>query len=215
MEVSYSVMTAASVDEALQRLQVQYPDYHCRLRYESPLQLLVGAILAAQCDEAEVNEIIPKLFAVFPTAEALSRAARPDIEHLIRPTGFYRQKARYLQMTCEMLVREYDGVVPDNMSDLVRLPGVARKIANLIMAELYGVNEGIAVDMCVKRVARRLGWSRGNSPERIERELMQLWPESKWHVASRILMCHGRNVCRPQPQCTKCSVNDMCPDSRT
>lgn len=211
MEVSYAVTTAPSVDEVLSRLEELYPDPHCRLAYDTPLELLVGAIMAAQCDENVVNEALKTLFEVYPTALDLAEAPRHEIEYIIRPIGFYRQKARYIQMTCQMLVREFDSVVPEEMSDLLRLPGVARKIANLLMAELYGVYEGIAVDMCVKRVSRRLGWSRGNSPERIERELMRLWPKERWHDASRLIMCHGRQICRPQPDCAACPLQAMCP----
>lgn len=196
----------------LARLKQLYPNATCTLTYETPVQLLVATILSAQCTDERVNKVTPELFAKFPNAEAMAQAPRSEIETLIRSTGFYRNKAKNIQSACEMIVAEFQGKVPDTMENLLKLPGVARKTANVVLAHAYGVNAGVTVDTHVKRLSNRLGLTKHSDPKRIEKDLMALLPQPDWENWSIRLIYHGRAVCKAkQPLCEECTLADLCP----
>ncbi|NBD16463.1 MAG: endonuclease III [Cyanobacteria bacterium] len=196
----------------LARLTQLYPDATCTLDYETPVQLLVATILSAQCTDERVNKVTPELFARFPDARAIAQAPRSEIESLIRSTGFYRNKAKNIQAACEMIVSDFGGNVPDTMEEILKLPGVARKTGNVVLAHVYGVNAGVTVDTHVKRLSLRLGLTEHTDPKRIEKDLMALLPQPDWENWSIRLIYHGRAVCKArQPLCESCSLADLCP----
>jgi len=196
----------------LARLKQLYPDATCTLDYETPVQLLVATILSAQCTDERVNKVKPELFARFPNARAIAQAPRSEIESLIRSTGFYRNKAKNIQAACEMIVSDFGGNVPDTMEEILKLPGVARKTGNVVLAHVYGVNAGVTVDTHVKRLSLRLGLTEHTDPKRIEKDLMALLPQLDWENWSIRLIYHGRAVCKArQPLCESCSLADLCP----
>jgi len=196
----------------LARLKQLYPNATCTLDYETPVQLLVATILSAQCTDERVNKVTPELFARFPDALAIAQAPRTEIESLIRSTGFYRNKAKNIQAACEMIVSEFEGKVPDTMQEILKLPGVARKTGNVVLAHVYGVNAGVTVDTHVKRLSLRLGLTEHTDPKRIEKDLMALLPQPDWENWSIRLIYHGRAVCKArQPLCESCSLADLCP----
>ena len=166
--------------EILVRLKRLYPDAKCSLDYKTPVQLLVATILSAQCTDERVNKVTPNLFARFPDAQSLASADRDELENLVRSTGFYRNKAKNIQGACEMIVTEYGGNVLNSMAQLTKLPGVARKTANVVLAHAFGINEGVTVDTHVKRLSNRLGLTQHQDPIRIERDLMKLLPKPDW-----------------------------------
>ncbi|HIK08757.1 MAG TPA: endonuclease III [Oscillatoriaceae cyanobacterium M33_DOE_052] len=198
--------------EILIRLKRQYPDARCTLNYETPLQLLVATILSAQCTDERVNQVTPALFARFPDAGAIATANIEDIETLIRSTGFYRNKAKNIQGACRMIVEKYNSQVPKRMEQLLELPGVARKTANVVLANAYGINQGVTVDTHVKRLSNRLGLTEHDNPERIERDLIRLIPQEDWENWSIRLIYHGREICNAKkPACDACMLADLCP----
>lgn len=205
----------ARIDEIVRRLRIEYPDVYCPLNYETPVQLLVAVILSAQCTDERVNMVTPKLFAHYPDAASLADADREHLEELIRSTGFYRQKARYIQETSRVLARAYDGEVPDTMEELLELTGVARKTANVVLGELYDVADGVVVDTHVKRLSQRLGLTTEKSATKIERDLMELVPREEWIEFPLRLIFHGRRVCDARkPDCPNCVLLDLCPSAR-
>jgi endonuclease III len=207
--------TAAHVQLVIERLRQAYPDAHCELTYETPLQLLVAVILSAQCTDVRVNQVTPALFARYQTAADFAGADRAELEALIRPTGFFRQKARFIQECCHRLLHTYGGEIPDNMSDLLTLTGVARKTANVVLGEIYGIAEGITVDTHIKRLSGRLGWTKATSPQKVEKDLMQIIPKESWIEIAHLLIFHGRRVCAARtPDCPNCTLNDSCPSAR-
>ena len=180
------------VNEIIQRLHATYPDAHCELDYNTPIQLLTAVILSAQCTDVRVNMVTPELFAKYPTAEALAGADRIDLEETIRSTGFYRQKAKFIQESSHKIVHEYGGEVPDTMEALLSLNGVARKTANVVLGEVYGIADGITVDTHVKRIAFLLGLTSTNKdPVKVEKELMQIIPKEEWINISHLLIFMG------------------------
>ncbi|NET53434.1 MAG: endonuclease III [Merismopedia sp. SIO2A8] len=198
--------------EILLRLKAEYPDATCSLDYESPVQLLVATILSAQCTDERVNKVTPNLFGQYPTAEAMATADLDDLESLVKSTGFYRNKAKNIQGSCRMIVEEFGGVVPQTMPELLKLPGVARKTANVVLAHAFGINAGVTVDTHVKRLTNRLGLTEYDDPKRIERDLMQLLPQPDWENWSIRLIYHGRAVCSARkPKCDRCFLADICP----
>ena len=203
------------VNEIIERLHKMYPDAHCELDYETPIQLLTAVILSAQCTDVRVNMVTPNLFAKYPTAEALAGAERADIEELIRSTGFFRQKAKFIQESAHKIVHEYQGEVPETMDELLSLNGVARKTANVVLGEVYGIADGVTVDTHVKRIAHLLGLTSSNKdPVKVEKELMQIIPHEEWINISHLLIFHGRNVCKARrPDCPNCQLNDICPSA--
>jgi endonuclease III len=203
-------------DEAIQtiikRLRQAYPDAHCELNYETPHQLLVATILSAQCTDVRVNQVTPSLFAQYPTVADFAAAERDELEDAIRSTGFFRQKAKYIQESSQMILHKYGGEVPDDMDSLLELNGVARKTANVVLGEVYGVAEGITVDTHVKRLAKRLGLTEETDPAKVERDLMAKIPRESWIEISHLLIFHGRRVCfARRPVCSECTLNDICP----
>ena len=200
--------------EILERLKKAYPDARIALRFENPLQLLIATILSAQCTDERVNRVTPELFRKYPDARAFAEADLEELAQDIRATGFYQQKARYIKESCRILVEKHGGEVPKNMEALLELPGVARKTANIVLANAYGIVEGIPVDTHVRRLAHRLGLSREKDPEKIERDLMALIPREDWAVIPYVLQAHGRKVCTARkPKCERCPVKDLCPSA--
>ena len=200
--------------EVLIRLKAEYPDATCSLDYETPMQLLVATILSAQCTDERVNKVTPALFGKYPTAEAMATAELSDLEELVRSTGFYRNKSKNIQGSCRMIVEEFGGEVPRTMPELLKLPGVARKTANVVLAHAFGINAGVTVDTHVKRLTNRLGLTEHQDPKRIERDLMQLLPQPDWENWSIRLIYHGRAVCSARkPECDRCLLADLCPSN--
>jgi endonuclease-3 len=211
---SADIPTDACVTEIIARLRAAYPDAHCALDYETPIQLLVAVILSAQCTDERVNLTTPALFARYPTAEALAAAEQAEMEELVRPTGFYRNKARFIREAAQRILLEYAGEVPPAMDDLLSLPGVARKTANVVRGEIYGLADGVTVDTHVKRLSGRLGLTAETDPVKIERDLMAIIPRENWIEIAHLLIWHGRRVCfARKPNCPGCVLNDICPSA--
>jgi len=206
--------TPEYISELIRRLRAAYPDAHCELDYETPMQLLAATILSAQCTDARVNQVTPALFVQYPTVASFAGAERVELEEAIHSTGFYRQKARYIQESAHRILQQYGGEVPDEMDDLTALPGVARKTANVVLGEIYGKSEGITVDTHVKRLANRLGLTTAVDPVKVERDLMAIIPKASWIEISHLLVFHGRRCCRARkPDCLACPLNDICPSA--
>ena len=202
--------------EILRRLRAEYPDAHCALDHQDPLELLVATILSAQCTDARVNLVTPALFARCPTAAHYAAIPPPELERLIQSTGFFRNKAKSLVGLGRALVERHDGRVPDTMEELVVLPGVGRKTANVVLGNAFGKNEGIVVDTHVARLARRLGLTDEEDPVRVERDLLPLFPRPAWALLAHLLIFHGRRVCKaPRPRCAECRLADICPSAET
>ncbi len=200
--------------ELLIRLKRLYPDATCTLAYETPFQLLVAVILSAQCTDERVNLVTPELFRRFPNAAAIASADLDELMTLVRSTGFYRNKAKNIKATGEMLLREFGGEVPQRMEDLLKLPGVARKTANVVLAHAFGINAGVTVDTHVKRLSKRLGLTESDDALRVERDLMALLPQEEWEHWSIRLIYHGRAVCDARkPACDRCTLADLCPSA--
>lgn len=198
--------------EILLRLKRLYPDATCTLTYQTPVQLLVATILSAQCTDERVNKVTPALFKKFPDAVALANAEIEELENLVRSTGFYRNKAKNIKAACQMLVEQFNSQVPKQMEQLLKLPGVARKTANVVLAHAYRINMGVTVDTHVKRLSQRLGLTEYSEPIKIERDLMRLIPQYDWENWSIRLIYHGRAICKAKnPACDKCLLADLCP----
>jgi endonuclease-3 len=194
----------------LTRLEDSYPDATCALRHSSPWQLLVATILSAQCTDTRVNLVTPLLFGRFPDPFSLAGAAPLEVEALIRSTGFFRNKAANLIGCARAVVEHHQGEVPRTLTELVALPGVGRKTANVVLGNAFAV-PGMVVDTHVGRVARRLGWARSGPPEGVERELCALLPKERWNRTSHVLIWHGRHCCRARiAHCSACPVRDRC-----
>lgn len=199
----------------LARLRQEYPDAHCELDFESPLQLLVATILSAQCTDKRVNLVTPALFKAFPDAASLATAEPAVVEDLIRSAGFFRSKTRSLLGMAAAVTARHGGVVPSTMEDLVELPGVGRKTANVLLGNAFGMNEGVVVDTHVGRLAVRLGLTNETDPVKVEKALMPLFPREEWALLSHLLIFHGRRICLARnPKCAACILNDTCPSSR-
>ncbi|MEZ4592512.1 MAG: endonuclease III [Chloroflexota bacterium] len=213
--MAYQTPSPEYVQTVLQRLRAAHPDAHCELNYETPLQLLVATILSAQCTDVRVNQVTPELFSKYPDVTALAAADRAELEETIRPTGFFRQKADFIQETAVALIQNHGGDVPDEMAELTQLKGVARKTANVVLGEIYGKAEGITVDTHVKRIAHKLGLTSDNKdPVKVERELMAIIPKAHWIDISHLLIFHGRRICiARRPDCPNCTLNDICPSA--
>ena len=200
--------------DVLSRLKRAYPDAHCELDHETPLQLLVATILSAQCTDKRVNTVTPSLFQTFPTAASLADAPREKLEEIIRSTGFFRNKAKSLIGLGKALVERHNSEVPDSMDTLVRLPGVGRKTANVVLGNAFRKNDGIVVDTHVGRLSLRLGLSKKSDPVKVEQDLMPLFPRKDWALLAHLLIFHGRRVCDARaPKCEICVLSDICPSS--
>lgn len=200
--------------ELLARLERAYPQAACALRHGNPLELLVATILSAQCTDVRVNLVTPALFRHCPTAADYAAIPLPELEALIQSTGFFRNKAKSLQGLGRALVERHGGAVPATMEELVALPGVGRKTANVVLGNAFGRNEGIVVDTHVGRLAGRLGLSRASDPVRIEQDLMPLFPRAEWTLLAHLLIDHGRQICNARrPLCARCPLADLCPSA--
>jgi endonuclease III len=198
--------------ELLRRLRLAHPDAHCELNYTTPFQLLVATILSAQCTDERVNQVTPALFARYQTVADFAAANRHELEALIHPTGFYRQKARYIQETAHILLQQHGGQIPADMHALTQLPGVARKTANVVLGEIYHIADGVTVDTHVKRLAGRLGLTTATEPGKVEQALMALVPQESWIEIAHLLIFHGRRICHARrPACAICPLTDLCP----
>jgi endonuclease III len=194
------------------RLAKAYPDARCALDHGSPLELLVATVLSAQCTDVRVNQVTPSLFRKYRTAADYARAPAGALEEAIRSTGFFNAKAKSLRRAGAAIAAEHGGRVPDTMKELVRLPGVGRKTANVILGNAFGKDEGFVVDTHVARLARRLGFTRQTDPGRIEQDLLAIVPEGRRTMAAHQLIFHGRRICvARRPRCEACPVNPLCP----
>jgi len=204
----------ARIRPVIERLAVEYPDATIALRFTKPLELLVSVMLSAQTTDVNVNRVTPALFAKYARPEDYLAVPAEELERDIFATGFYHQKARSLRGTMQMLIEEFDGEVPQTLDELVRLPGVGRKTANVVSSEL-GNPSGIVVDTHVRRLSQRLGFTKEEEPEKIERDLIRLVPREDWGRFPHLLIWHGRRVCIARdPRCADCVINDLCPSSR-
>jgi endonuclease-3 len=203
---------ARRVFEIIRLLEQEYGEAECALHREDAYQLLVATILSAQCTDARVNMVTPALFRRFPDPYALAQAELDELQELIRSTGFFRNKARSLQGSGRRLVDEFDGEVPSNMPDLLKLPGVARKTANVVLGTAYGIASGVVVDTHVGRLSRRLGLTHQKTPVKVEKDLMGMIPREEWINFAHRLIHHGRRVCQSRrPRCGECAFADLCP----
>ncbi len=204
----------ARIHEIIRRLRIAHPNAHCELVHEDPWQLLVATILSAQCTDERVNKVTPVLFERFPTSKDMADADRAEIETIIRSTGFYRNKARFIHEAAQRIAYDYDGEIPPDMQHLLQLPGVARKTANVVLGVGFNIADGIVVDTHVKRIARRLGLTTHSDPKKVERDLMALVPRQEWIEFSHLLIFHGRRVCKARkPDCAHCILSDLCPSA--
>ncbi len=198
----------------IERLKAAYPEARCALTHDDPLQLLVATILSAQCTDARVNLVTPQVFAKYPDAPSLARAPQEELEAVIRSTGFFRNKAKSIRGAAQRVVDSFGGAVPRTMEELLTLPGVARKTANVVLGTAYGVAAGVVVDTHVERIAHRLGLSKANTAEKVELDLMRILPREEWIDFSHVLIHHGRRICQARaPRCGECPVQDLCPSA--
>lgn len=203
------------VKEILSRLRRMYPDAVCALDFVDPYQLLTATILAAQSTDRTVNTVTPELFRRYPNPAALAAARIEEIEGLIHPTGFFRNKARSILGAARAIVEDHDGSVPSTMEELVELPGVGRKTANVVLGNAFGINAGIVVDTHVRRVSQRLALTQSDDPVVIEQDLIPLVPRKEWTMFSHRVIDHGRTICHAKrPLCEECALADLCPSSR-
>lgn len=201
--------------EILLRLKRLYPEAPCSLDFDNPLQLMIATMLAAQCTDERVNLVTPALFAAYPDIYAFAQADLEDLERLVKSTGFYRNKAKNIRAACQKIITEFNGKVPARMDDLITLPGVARKTANVVLAHGFGINAGVTVDTHVKRITKLLGLTQNTDPVKIERDLMKLLPQPDWENWSIRLVYHGRAVCNARnPNCAICDLADLCPSAK-
>lgn len=204
----------ARVVKIIAILEKEYPHSRTALEFETPFQILVATILSAQCTDERVNKLTPALFRKYPMVEAFAKADRAELERDIRPTGFFRNKAKSIIGASAKIVRDFEGRVPDTMAELVTLPGVGRKTANIVLSAGFGRAEGIAVDVHVKRLSGRLGLSRQEDPDKIERDLLRIVPEKHWLDFNYLLVNHGRGICQARkPKCSECRLAEPCPSA--
>ncbi len=208
------MFSSGSIQEIIRILSLTFPHSLTALDFANPLQILVATILSAQCTDKKVNEITPALFAKYPSAQAFASADPAVMEEEIRPTGFFRNKTKSIMGSARKIVRDYAGQVPDTMDELITLPGVARKTANIVLSSGFHKAEGIAVDTHVKRIAGRLGLSREKDPNKIERDLLKIVPRDAWLDFNYLLVNHGRDRCTARkPLCTRCPISHLCPSA--
>jgi endonuclease-3 len=206
---------AQRAPEIRSRLETAYPDAHCALDFRTPYELTVATILSAQCTDKRVNMVTPTLFAKYPNARALSAAKSEDVEEIIKSTGFFRSKTKSLIGMATAIDEKHGGEIPRDMDDLVKLPGVGRKTANVVLGNAFDTNVGVVVDTHVTRVSQRLSLTRQTDPVKIEQDLMKLFPQEGWTLLSHLFIEHGRQVCDARkPKCEVCPLSDLCPSSR-
>ena len=201
--------------EVIRRLEAAYPDAKVALNFSNPLECLVATILSAQCTDEKVNEVTATLFKKYRRAEDYLAVPEDELKADIKPTGFFNQKATSIRAACQRIVEVYGGEVPGTMEDLLTLRGVARKTANIVLGNSFGIVEGVAVDTHVKRLANRIGFSNESDPVKIEQDLMRLIPREKWFSFTYVLIDHGRAICHAKkPRCTECPIEPLCPSSQ-
>ena len=199
------------VAEILQKLDEAYPEAECALTHRTPWELLVATILSAQTTDVRVNMVTPELFKRFPTPAAMAKAKLPELEQLIRTTGFFRNKAKSIQGAAKKITEEFGGKVPQTLAELITIPGAARKTANVVLGVSFGLAEGVVVDTHVFRIAHRLGLAKGDTAEKVEQELMKVLPRDRWISFSHQVIHHGRQVCMARnPKCDKCNLEQLC-----
>jgi len=204
------------VSKTFEALRATYPDAHCELDHASPFQLLVATVLSAQTTDVLVNKVTPHLFAAWPDAKSLAAAELPAVEELLRSRGLgmYRQKGKNIVGLAKGLMERHGGAVPQTLPELVALPGVGRKTANVVLGVAFGAPEGVVVDTHVLRLSQRLGWTKNDKPETVEQDLCALFPKTAWDILSHTLIFHGRRTCfAAKPACASCSVKDLCPSA--
>jgi endonuclease-3 len=209
-------MADDKANEILDLLKKEYPKVKIALHYSNPLELLVSTILSAQCTDKQVNAVTKKLFVKYRTPQDFTRISPEELEKDIYSTGFYRNKAKNIIGACKIIASEYNSKVPDTMEELLKLPGVARKTANIVLAGAFGKIEGMAVDTHVKRLSGRLGLTTHIDPEKIEKDLLKIIPKNEWDLFSLLLINHGRKVCAARkPLCGECILDKLCPSAHT
>jgi endonuclease-3 len=203
--------------EIIALLRKEYPDAKgTALNFENALELLVATILAAQCTDEKVNEVTEVLFKRYKTPKDYAEADLEKLREIIKPTGFYRNKSKFIKAAARKLVEDSDSKVPRSIEEMTKLPGVARKTANIVLSNAYGVIEGVAVDTHVMRLSKRLGFTEQKNRDKIERDLMSLFPKEHWFELTNLLIAHGRSVCTARrPKCKECAVNELCPSAFT
>jgi endonuclease-3 len=214
--LQFIIESMDKVDEIIALLKNEYPDVKIALDFSNPLELLIATILSAQSTDKQINKVTKILFEKYRTPQDYVKTLQEELEKDIYSTGFYRNKAKNIKNLCEILVENFNSKVPDTMEDLITLPGVARKTANIVLSGAFGKIEGIAVDTHVKRVSFRLGLTTNTDPEKIEKDLMKIIPENDWDIFALLLIQHGRQVCEAKkPKCEICVLNKLCPSAFT
>lgn len=209
-----STKSSRKTESIIKRLEETYSDAHTALKFRDPLQMLVATILSAQCTDVKVNQVTGRLFKKYHTLEDYAGADITEFEQDIKSTGFFRNKTKNITTAARMIKERFGGEVPNTMDELLTLPGVARKTANIVLYNAYGIIEGIAVDTHVRRLSQRLGLSCSSDPNKIEQDLMKLVPRKKWGRISNLLIDHGRVVCMARkPKCQPCFLKDICPSA--
>lgn len=199
------------VIKLIEILKKTYPDAKCSLDFKSPFEMMIAVMLSAQCTDERVNLTTPGLFAKYPTPEKMAKASLEELEELIHPCGFYKNKARNMKLASQKLLDDFDGKVPETMEELISIPGVGRKSANVVMLEAFGKPQGIAVDTHAKRISNRIGLSKQSEPEKIEQDLLKQFPKEYYKDVNHILIWHGRNTCTARnPKCENCSISELC-----
>ena len=197
--------------EILKLLKEYYPEATCSLDFHSPFQMVIAVMLSAQCTDERVNKTTPELFGKYPDAKAMAKADILDLENIIHPCGFYKNKAKNAKACSQKLVDDYNGKVPETMEELINLPGVGRKSANVVMLEAFHNPQGIAVDTHAKRISNRIGFSKEEDPEKIEKDLLKVVPKEFYYDANHLFVWHGRNICDSRkPKCEECPINKYC-----
>ena len=204
----------AGASKVIELLKGEHSDAMIALNFSNPLELLVATILSAQCTDERVNTVTKSLFKKYPKAEDYAQADINQLQQEIRPTGFYRNKAKNIKKCCQIIVEKYNSLVPKKMEELIELPGVARKTANIVLSNAYGIVVGVAVDTHVRRLSQRLGFTSKNNPDKIERDLMGLFPKKEWKKITDLLIFHGRRICfARKPSCSNCVLTKLCPSA--
>lgn len=215
MAISKNRVSASEAPrKMLKALRGAYPDAHCELDHKNPFELIVATVLSAQTTDVNVNRVTPALFRLWPTAKRLAQATPETVEPVIAKIGMYRQKAKNIVALARLLEARHGGEVPRTLAELIELPGVGRKTANVVLGVAFGTPEGVVVDTHVQRISQRLGWTQNTTPEKIEQDLMQLFEQKDWDILSHTLIFHGRRTCTARsPICSGCVVNDTCPSA--
>ncbi len=198
--------------EIIKRLKKEYPDAHCALNHTNAFELLIATILSAQCTDVRVNIVTADLFRKYRTPEDYIKVAQTELEQDIRSAGFYRNKAKNIQAACEKIIKDFNGEIPQTMDELLTLGGVARKTANVVLGNAFGIASGVVVDTHVRRISNRLGLTEQNDPEKIEKDLEKLVPKKDWILFPHLIIWHGRAICKARkPLCEECVLEDICP----